>query len=247
MQKSPSFFFLLSPRPLPHWPHAGAPPPPHRRRGLHGWAARRAARRGRERRRPASGTAANARRGGGPAGWRRGRGAAAALRDGGECAARRPARRGRGGRRAGPQGTRGATAALQNGGATRRDPVGRRRGCSARAAHDLPGPLTSSCTSRDKAAVGACTRRGRGLRVGGRSGRRAAGAARVGARRSRGADDEDDKTPGLFCIYSYPLKGYGPKWHNLTSLGCQISILRVCGPKWHLETSSRTAGVFNSI
>ena len=30
---------------------------------------------------------------------------------------------------------------------------------------------------------------------------------------------EDDKTQGHFCIYSYPLKGYGPKWHNLTSSG----------------------------
>ena len=57
---------------------------------------------------------------------------------------------------------------------------------------------------------------------------------------------EDDKTQGLFCIYSCPLKGYGPKWHNLTSSGSQISILRVRGPKWHLETSSRAAGVFNS-
>jgi len=55
------------------------------------------------------------------------------------------------------------------------------------------------------------------------------------------------KLQGFFCIYAYPLKGYGPKWHNLTSLECQISILRVCGPKWHLGTSSRTAGVFNSI
>ena len=31
--------------------------------------------------------------------------------------------------------------------------------------------------------------------------------------------------------YSCPLKVYGPKWHNLSSSGCQISILRVCGPK----------------
>ena len=46
--------------------------------------------------------------------------------------------------------------------------------------------------------------------------------------------------------YSCPLKVYGPKWHNLSSSGCQISILRVRGPKWHLETSSRAAGVFNS-
>ncbi|KAG2587826.1 hypothetical protein PVAP13_5NG169981 [Panicum virgatum] len=30
---------------------------------------------------------------------------------------------------------------------------------------------------------------------------------------------EDDKTQGPFCIYSCPLKGYGPKWHNLTSSG----------------------------
>ena len=43
------------------------------------------------------------------------------------------------------------------------------------------------------------------------------------------------------------VKGYGPKWHNLTSSGCQISILRVRKPKWHIKTSSRTADVFNSI
>ena len=43
------------------------------------------------------------------------------------------------------------------------------------------------------------------------------------------------------------IKWYGPKWHNLTSSGCQISILQVRGPKWHLGTSSRTAGVFNSF
>ena len=65
--------------------------------------------------------------------------------------------------------------------------------------------------------------------------------------RSEDVDIEDDKTQWLFCIYSCLLKGYGPNWHNLTSLGCQISILRVCGPKWHLGTSSRTAGVFNSF
>ena len=41
--------------------------------------------------------------------------------------------------------------------------------------------------------------------------------------------------------------GYGSKWHNLTSSGSQISILRVRGPKWHLGISSRAAGVFNSI
>ena len=57
---------------------------------------------------------------------------------------------------------------------------------------------------------------------------------------------EDDKTQGPFFIYSCPLKRYGPKWHNLTSSGSQISILRVRGPKWHLEISSRAAGVFNS-
>ena len=57
---------------------------------------------------------------------------------------------------------------------------------------------------------------------------------------------EDDKTQGHFCIYSCPLKGYGAKWHNLTSSGSQISILRVRGPKWHLGTSSRAASVFNS-
>ena len=50
-----------------------------------------------------------------------------------------------------------------------------------------------------------------------------------------------------FFIYSYPSKGYRSKWHNLTSSGCQISILRVRGPKWHLRTSSRAAGVFNSF
>ena len=87
----------------------------------------------------------------------------------------------------------------------------------------------------------------------------------MGARRSRGAaggerraasgeagwpedvDIEDDKIQRLFCIYSYRLKGYGPKWHNLTSSGCQISILQIRGPKWHLRTSSRAAGVFNSL
>ena len=58
---------------------------------------------------------------------------------------------------------------------------------------------------------------------------------------------EDDKTQGPFFIYAFPLKGYGPKWHNLTSSGSQISILRVRGPKWHLGTSSRAAGVFNSF
>ena len=60
-------------------------------------------------------------------------------------------------------------------------------------------------------------------------------------------DIEDDKIQGLLCIYSCPLKSYGPKWHNLTSSGCQISILRVRGSKWHLGTSSRAAGVFNSL
>ena len=57
----------------------------------------------------------------------------------------------------------------------------------------------------------------------------------------------EERKEGLFCIYSYPFRGYGPKWHNLTSSGCQISILQVRGPKWHLRTSSRAAGVFNSI
>ena len=33
-------------------------------------------------------------------------------------------------------------------------------------------------------------------------------------------DIEDEKTQGLFCIYACPLKGYGPKWHNLTSSRC---------------------------
>ena len=43
------------------------------------------------------------------------------------------------------------------------------------------------------------------------------------------------------------MTGYGPKWHNFTSSGCQISILQVRGPKWHLMTSLRAAGVFNSF
>jgi len=47
--------------------------------------------------------------------------------------------------------------------------------------------------------------------------------------------------------YSCPLKVYGPKWHNLSSSGCQISILRVRRSKWHLGTSWRAAGVFNSL
>ena len=68
-----------------------------------------------------------------------------------------------------------------------------------------------------------------------------------GRKRRRAHGREDDKTQGHFCIYSCPLKGYGPKWHNLISSGCQISILRVRGPKWHLGTSSRTVGVFNSF
>ena len=41
-------------------------------------------------------------------------------------------------------------------------------------------------------------------------------------------------------------KGYGTKWHNLTSLGCQILILRVRGPEWYLGISSKAAGAFNS-
>ena len=82
-----------------------------------------------------------------------------------------------------------------------------------------------------------------------RGGRR---LAEVGARQPcllslKDVKVEDDKTQGPFCIYSCPLKGYGPKWHNLTSSGSQISILRVRGPKWHLGTSSRAAGVFNSF
>ena len=52
----------------------------------------------------------------------------------------------------------------------------------------------------------------------------AAAAALVGEERGESdeedVDIEDEKTQGLFCIYSCPLKGYGPKWHNLTSSGC---------------------------
>jgi hypothetical protein len=36
---------------------------------------------------------------------------------------------------------------------------------------------------------------------------------------------EEDKNQGPFCIYAQPSKGYGPKWHNLTSLRCWISTL----------------------
>ena len=28
---------------------------------------------------------------------------------------------------------------------------------------------------------------------------------------------EEEKQKGFFCIYSYLLKNYGSKWHNLTS------------------------------
>jgi hypothetical protein len=42
------------------------------------------------------------------------------------------------------------------------------------------------------------------------------------------------------------LRVCGPKWHTLISSGRQISILRVRGPKWHRATSLRAAGVFNS-
>jgi len=62
---------------------------------------------------------------------------------------------------------------------------------------------------------------------------------------------EDSNFGGGFFAYIHTtwchVKGYGPKWHNLTSSGCQILILRVRGPKWHIRTNSRAAGVFNSI
>ena len=73
----------------------------------------------------------------------------------------------------------------------------------------------------------------------------AEGAHRRVANEGGGAMRGGEKE-GLFCIYSYHLKGYGSKWHNLTSSWCHISILRVRGAKWHLRTSSRAAGVFNS-
>ncbi|KAG2659738.1 hypothetical protein PVAP13_1KG379505 [Panicum virgatum] len=57
-------------------------------------------------------------------------------------------------------------------------------------------------TSSDTAVVGACTRRGHGLFAGGQSGRRAAGAARVGARRSRGTDGRTH-----VVIHNYALRG----------------------------------------
>jgi len=41
------------------------------------------------------------------------------------------------------------------------------------------------------------------------------------------------------------MRGYGPKWHTLTSSGRQISILRVHGPKWHGAISLRAVNVFN--
>ena len=67
---------------------------------------------------------------------------------------------------------------------------------------------------------------------------------------SKGVKVEDNNFGGVFFAYVHAtwrhIKGYGPKWHNLTSLGCQILILRVRGPKWHLRTSSRAVGVFNS-
>jgi hypothetical protein len=37
-------------------------------------------------------------------------------------------------------------------------------------------------------------------------------------------DGEEDINQGSFCIYAWPLKGYGPKWHTLTSLRCRILI-----------------------
>jgi len=80
--------------------------------------------------------------------------------------------------------------------------------------------------------------------------RRCGGRGEEGARVADGGGGVvrgEERKEGLFCIYSYPFRGYGPKWHNLTSSGCQISILQVRGPKWHLRTSSRAAGVFNSL
>ena len=45
---------------------------------------------------------------------------------------------------------------------------------------------------------------------------------------------EDDKFGGVFFAYIHAMwhhiKRYGPKWHNLTSSGSQISILQVRGP-----------------
>lgn len=43
------------------------------------------------------------------------------------------------------------------------------------------------------------------------------------------------------CLHIF--MGYGPKWHNLRSLGCQILILRVSWPQWHIGKSSRVIGV----
>ena len=66
-----------------------------------------------------------------------------------------------------------------------------------------------------------------------------------------GVKVEDSNFGGFFFAYIHAtwrhVKRYGPKWHNLTSSGNQISILQVHGPKWHLRTSLRTTGVFNSI
>ncbi|KAG2585280.1 hypothetical protein PVAP13_6KG265606 [Panicum virgatum] len=47
-----------------------------------------------------------------------------------------------------------------------------------------------------------------------------------------------ERKKGLLCIYSNSFKGYGPKWHNLTSFECQISILKVRGGKG-MRTSLR--------
>jgi hypothetical protein len=44
----------------------------------------------------------------------------------------------------------------------------------------------------------------------------------------------------------WPSKRYGPLVNHLTSLRCQVSILRVLGPMWYIGTSLWTAGVFNS-
>jgi len=120
-----------------------------------------------------------------------------------------------------------------------------------------PGSAASmeSTSSRAAASVAAASSSGR------RQGRRRAPCTGEGSRggvgREKGREREgevkveDNNFGGFFFAYIHAtwcrIKGYGPKWHNLTSSECQISILRVRGPKWHLESSSRAAGVFNSF
>src|SRR6185503_18441668 len=73
-------------------------------------------------------------------------------------------------------------------------------------------------------------RRGGGVRASrspavGRRGRASlAGGVAEGARRACvwpmgevGVVRGGERKEGLLCIYSYPFRGYGPKWHNLTS------------------------------